>query len=87
MAFNSVNTANKTAFSVEFHSRKSDTLIGWFNLADSAVVKLFDGKRTVRELTAKEVSDKFGTYFNNDNMYAIFTDTTAERPVIALEDF
>ena len=87
MAFNQTNTAHKSAFSVEFHSRKSDTLLGWFNLADSAVVKLFEGKRTVKELTATEVSNKFGTYFNNDNMYAVFTDTTAERPVLPLEEF
>ena len=87
MAFNQTNTAHKTAFSIAMHSRKTDAIVSWNNLADSTVVKLFEGKRSVKELTADEVAEKFGDYFDNKNIYAVFIDTTAERPVISLEEF
>ena len=87
MAFNHTNTANKTAFSIELKSRKTGALVGWVNLPDSFVTGVFQGKRSVKELTVAEVAEKLKGYYDNDRITAVFTDTTAEKPVVALEDF
>ena len=86
MAFEKATNQNKNQFVTSLVSRKSDRATCWLNMTDGFIKATF-GVKSTSDITAKQVEERLGEYYNNSNVYLKVTDLTAELPSISPEDF
>ena len=86
MAFNTSKTnTSKNQFLINFISRKSGKVASWINPTSTFITSL-TGK-DMKEVSAVELRQAVGNYYDNDNLYADIVDITAEITTISASEF
>ena len=79
------SSKSQNQFVASLRSRKTDNGVTWINPMDSYIRSLF--AKDIKEVTAKEFTDKIGTRFDNELYYLYVVDTTVPQVAVSADDY